>query len=113
MAGIARCGCCGVIVVGVALGACHSRMKSSESVVGVQRVIESNRCPVAGCVARIACSRKACRYVAGIVCSSKVRLVAAVAGSWESCVVVIGVALSASDGGMCTSQGEHGRVIEG
>lgn len=71
------------------------------------------RSPVGCGMARVARSREGCGSVAGISGSSPVFHVAAVAGGWQSGVVVIGVALSTSQRGMRTGKWEHRRMVEG
>jgi len=116
MAGIAGCGQVVVVVVGVALRACHGRVSTGQGPVGIQRVVEGNprgpRCwsrAVAG-VARCGERRS---HVTGVIGAREVGLVAAVAGSRHGCVVVVGVACGAGQRGMCADQREHRRVIKG
>ena len=63
VAAIAGRRCSRIVVVHVTLDAGHSRMGSGEGPVRVQRVIECDRCPVAGVVAGIAGRGEACRDV--------------------------------------------------
>jgi len=53
------------------------------------------------------------RNMRGTVCSSEVRLVAGVTVGRQCCVVVVGVALSASNGCVCAGEREHGSMVEG
>ena len=97
----------------MALDASKRRMRSGERVIGVDRVIERDRCPIRGCVAGVAGCGECRGNVIGVCCSSPVRLVAAIASGRQGGVVVVGVALGAGHGGMRASEREHGRVVEG
>ena len=88
-------------------------MKSCQSVVCIQRVVEGDSSPVSGRVAGIARGGEGSGDVVWIRGSGEVRLVAAVAGGWYSGVVVIGVALSASQRSMRAGKWEHRCMVEG
>lgn len=76
MAAIAGRRCGRIAVVHVTLDAGHSRMSPGQRIVCVQRVIECDRCPVAGFVAGIAGRGEACRGVYGVAGAAPIRLMA-------------------------------------
>lgn len=108
MAGVAigRHGC--VVVIGVALRAGQSGMCAGQR--KHRCVIECGRSPVSGRVAQSAICREAGRHVSGVRGPGKIRLVAAVAGRWQRCIVVIGMATRARNSRMCAGQRES-RVV--
>jgi hypothetical protein len=105
--GRSRC----VVVVGVALRAGEGRMHPCQRVVGVDGMVEGDGSPVCGGVASGACGGEARGYVIGVCRCCKVSLMASIAGRWQSRVIVIGVALSASKASMSSCQGKS-RMIE-
>jgi hypothetical protein len=74
-------------------------------------VIERGASPCRGCVACIASCGEPCRGMGRIRRSVPICLVAAVAGSWQRCVVVIGVARRTGNGCMRTCQWERRVVV--
>jgi len=84
VAGIARSRRRRVVVVGVALHASQGRMHSCQRVVGIKRMIECDSGPCGCVVAGIARRGKRRSDVARIAGPCKVRLVAAIAGRWQS-----------------------------
>ena len=77
-------------------------------------VIERRSSPCRGGVACIASGRESSRCMGRIGRSVPIRLVAAVAGGWQRCVVVIGVARRTGNGCVCACQWERRvAVIEG
>ena len=87
-------------------------MHSSQWVVCIKRVVESDCRPVTGVVTGIASSRKGCGNVIWIRRSSEICLVAAVAGGRQARVVVVRVALGAGHGGMSSGQREDRCMIK-
>lgn len=74
-------------------------------------VIERRASPCRCGVACIASGRESCRGMGGIRRSVPIRLVAAIAGGWQRCVVVIGVARRAGNGCVCARQRECRVVV--
>lgn len=102
-----------VVVAGVALDATQRRVRARQSIVGIHRVIESDRGrPVDRVMARVASRREARGRVIGIRGSRPVCLMAAEASRRQACVIVIRMALRASQRGVCAGQREHRRMIE-
>ena len=101
MASIARRGKRCVIVVHVALRARNRRMRARQwerRVVVVEARESPRRCVVALCAIR----RKTRRHVGRIVSAVEVCLVASIAVGWQSCVVIVRVALHACHRRMCS-----------
>jgi hypothetical protein len=96
----------------VALRASQSGVRSRQRVMGIERVIEGDGGPVCGGVASGASGGEAGSRVIRIVRSREVRPMAAIAGGWQGCEVVIDMALQTWDSGMRAGQREV-RVIEG
>ena len=102
-----------VVVVGVALNASQRRVRARQSKVGIHRMIECDRGrPVDRVMARVASRREARGRVTGIRGSRPVCLMAAEASRRQGCVIVIRMALRASQRGVCAGQREHRRMIE-
>jgi len=99
----------GVVVIRMALRACKRGMRSGQRKHG--SMVEGRRGPVSRRVAQCAIGGEACRHVSWIRRPGKVRLVAAVAGCGQRCVVVIRVAGSTGNRGMRAGQRERGCVV--
>ena len=112
VAGVARGRSRSVVVVCVALCARHSRVRARQRIVRISSVIEVDVCPVRRVVARFAGRRERNRGMVWIGCTLPVRLMAAVAGGRQRCVVVVGVALRACHRCMRSRQREYRGVIE-
>jgi len=99
-----------VVVIDVALSAREGGVRSGQ---GERRgvVIECGTGPCSGAVACCAGGWEADGGLGGAGGSGVVCLVARVAISRQSCVVVIDVALSARDGCVCSGQGERRGVV--
>ena len=90
----------------MALDASQRGMGSGERVVGIDRVIEGDGCPVRCCVAGSAGGGETGRDVIWIGGPCKVFLVAAVATGGQGCVVVVDVALRTGNSGMRAGKGK-------
>ena len=112
VAGVARGRSRSVVVVGVALGAWHSRVRARQRIIRIRSVIEVDVRPIRRVVTRFARGWECNRGMVWIGRTFPVRLVAAVAGGRQRCVVVVGVALRACHRCMRSRQREYRGVIE-
>ena len=99
-----------VVVVGVALRACHGRMCAGQrerSLAVIKAGTRPGRRRMAGC----ACGGKIDRDVIGSRGLGEIRLVASVAILGQRCEIVVGVALCAPHGNMCAGQREGSLTV--
>lgn len=104
MAAIAGRRCRRIVVVHVTLDAGQSCMSSCQGVVCVQRVIEGDRCPVAGVVAGVAGRGEACGGVCGVFGAAPIRLMATKAACGCALKYIAEVAGAARKSGVHSSQ---------
>ncbi len=87
-------------------------MRSGQRIVGVERMIEIDICPVRGCVAGVTRSWETCGYVIRISGSGPIGLMASVTGGRQRRVVVVGVALCAGHRSVSACKWKHRGMIE-